>query len=211
MRIAIDIDGVLNTLDSTVLEIYNEDSGDNLAPEDITEYHIENFVKPEYKENFYKYFLDKRVWQKIKVVEGCQEIIAKFIEEGNEIIFVTKTECENLVKKRNWLDRTFPFIGLDNLRRMLYSCPQKQYIIADILIDDGIFNLTGKRTYYSILFDKPYNQTSKNIPRLTRVHNWNEVYNAVKMVERLMKESPNENEPFMKGFTEYVKRRYLRK
>ena len=38
--IMIDIDGILNTLDTTVLEVYNEDSGDNLRPEDVTEYHI---------------------------------------------------------------------------------------------------------------------------------------------------------------------------
>lgn len=104
LTIMIDIDGVLNTLNTTVIDVYNEDSGDNLSPQDITEYHIEKFVKPEYAENFYKYFLDKRVWQRIKIVDECQEVIEKLWNEEYEIIFVTKTECENLVKKRNWLN-----------------------------------------------------------------------------------------------------------
>lgn len=188
LTIMIDIDGVLNTLDATVLEVYNEDSGDSLSPQDITEYHIEKFVLPEYRENFYKYFLDKRVWQRIRVVDGCQTIIQNLWDEGYKIIFVTKTECENLVKKRNWLNRTFPFIGEDNMRKILYSCPIKQYIRADIAIDDGLFNLVGDRTYYSICLDKPYNQTDDDkIPRFFRAYNWDEIYGFIKIIEHFKK------------------------
>ena len=32
LTIMVDIDGILNTLDTTVLEVYNEASGDNLRP-----------------------------------------------------------------------------------------------------------------------------------------------------------------------------------
>ena len=60
MRICIDIDGVVNNLPETVIDVYNEDYNDNLTINDITKYNIENFVKPEAKENFYKYFTDKR-------------------------------------------------------------------------------------------------------------------------------------------------------
>ena len=190
LTIMIDIDGVLNTLDEAVIEIYNEDSGDDLRPEDVIEYHIEKFVLPEYRENFYKYFLDKRVWQRIKVVDGCQEVIRKLWNEGYDIIFVTKTECENLVKKRNWLNRTFPFIGSDNIRKILYSAPKKQYIRADIAIDDGLFNLVGDRTYFSICFDKPYNQTSNDIPNFFRAYNWQEIYSFVKIIDHFRKDKP---------------------
>lgn len=184
LTIMIDIDGVLNTLDKAVLDVYNKDSGDNLRPENITEYHIEKFVLPEYRGKFYRYFLDKRVWQRIEVVDGCKEVIRKLWQEGYNIIFVTKTECENLVKKRNWLNRTFPFIGEENMRKMLYSCPIKQYIRADIAIDDGLFNLTGDRTYFSICLDKPYNQTDDSkIKRFVRVKSWNEIYKRIKEVE----------------------------
>lgn len=185
LTIMIDIDGVLNTLDTTVIEIYNEDSGDSLSPQDITEYHIEKFVKPEYAETFHKYFLDKRVWQRIEVVKGCQDAIKKLWNEGYNIIFVTKTECENLVKKRNWLNRTFSFIGANNMRKILFSAPRKQLIRADIAIDDGLFNLIGDRTYYSICFDKPYNQTDKPIPMFTRAYDWEDVLDKIKMIETL--------------------------
>ena len=192
LTIMIDIDGVLNTLDTTVIDVYNEDSGDNLSPQDITEYHIEKFVKPEYAENFHKYFLDKRVWQRIEVVNGCQDAIKKLWCKGYNIIFVTKTECENLVKKRNWLNRNFSFIGENNIRKRLYSAPEKQTIRADIAIDDGLFNLIGDRTYYSICFDKPYNQTDKPIPMFTRAYDWEDVLDKIEMIEMLLKESEND-------------------
>ena len=193
ITIMVDIDGILNTLDTTVLEVYNEDSGDTLHPEDITEYHIEKFVKPEYCENFYKYFLDKRVWQRIEVVEYACEVLNKLWDEGYNLIFVTKTECENMVKKRNWLNRNFSFMGADNIRKRLYSAPKKQLIRADIAIDDGLFNLIGDRTYYSICFDKPYNQTDEVIPCFTRVYDWLGVYTAVHEITDLLKENDNDN------------------
>lgn len=193
LTIMIDIDGVLNTLDTTVIEIYNEDSGDSLSPQDITEYHIEKFVKPEYKDNFHKYFLDKRVWQRIKVVKYACEVLNKLWDEGYNLIFVTKTECENMVKKRNWLNRNFSFMGEDNIRKRLYSAPKKQFIRADIAIDDGLFNLVGDRTYYSICFDKPYNQTDELIPCFTRVYDWLGVYTAVHEITDLLKENKDDD------------------
>jgi 5'(3')-deoxyribonucleotidase len=193
LTIMIDIDGVLNTLDTTVLEVYNEDSGDNLRPKDITEYHIEKFVKPEYRESFKNYFLDKRVWRRIEVVKYACEVLNKLWDEGYNLIFVTKTECENMVKKRNWLNRNFPFMGTDNIRKRLYSAPKKQFIRADIAIDDGLFNLVGDRTYYSICFDKPYNQTDELIPCFTRVYDWLGVYTAVHEITDLLKENENDD------------------
>lgn len=193
LTIMIDIDGVLNNLDTAVIEVYNEDSGDNLSPQNVTEYHIENFVKPEYKESFYKYFLDKRVWQRINAIDGCQDVIKKLWDEGYNIIFVTKTECENLVKKRNWLNRTFPFIGANNMRKILFSAPNKQLILADIAIDDSLDNLLGDRTYYSICYDKPYNRTDKPIPMFSRAYNWGDVYNKVHMITSLIKENDDDD------------------
>lgn len=193
LTIMIDIDGVLNTLDTTVIEVYNEDSGDSLSHQDVTEYHIEKFVKPEYRDNFHKYFLDKRVWQRINVIDGCQDVIKKLWDEGYNIIFVTKTECENLVKKRNWLNRTFPFIGANNMRKILFSAPNKQLIRADIAIDDSLDNLLGDRTYYSICYDKSYNQTNKPIPMFSRAYNWSDVYNKVHMITSLIKENNDDD------------------
>ena len=52
MKILIDVDNIIGNLCDAVLSVYNEDSGDNLCSENITSYYIENFVKPQYKDNF---------------------------------------------------------------------------------------------------------------------------------------------------------------
>lgn len=117
MIISVDIDNVLNNLTEAILSVYNADSGDDLSLSDITAYHIENFVKPSYRENFWHYFLDKRVWKRISIVDGCREVIAKLYNEGHTILFITKTEAENLPKKKNWLQRNFPFLE-KNLSRL---------------------------------------------------------------------------------------------
>ena len=188
MLISVDIDNCLNNLTESILEVYNADSGDNLSLSDITTYHIENFVKIEYKKIFYQYFLDREVWKKIKLQPHCREVIAKLNREGHRIIFVTTTEPENLPKKKNWLMRNFPFL---DIRKSLFSCPTKQLVKCDILIDDCIANVIGEREYYSILLTYPWNMDKSldSAPMLTRAGDWNEIYEKIHMIERLQKEN----------------------
>ena len=77
MIIACDVDNVLNNLTESILKVYNSDHNDNLKVEDITSYGIENFVKPEFKADFPRLFLDKRVWKGISVVPNCIEVLKK--------------------------------------------------------------------------------------------------------------------------------------
>lgn len=101
MTIGVDCDNVLNNLTESVLKVYNEDFNDNLTTNDITDYYIENFVKPECKENFYKLFTDKRVWKGISVVENCVDVLKKWNDLGHTIYIVTSTEPANMLKKAN--------------------------------------------------------------------------------------------------------------
>ena len=157
MKIGIDIDGTINNLCEAVLTIYNQDSGDNLQISQITEYYVENFVKPEFKEDFYKYYTDKRVWKLVKIDEVAKEFITKLDSERHEIYFVTSTEPENLFKKAGWLQRHFPSI---DIRKRLIRCYNKQLLSGlDILVDDYDKNLIGG-SYKKILIDRPWNQNS---------------------------------------------------
>lgn len=135
MIFAIDIDCVVNNLTEAVLEVYNEDYNDNLTANDITEYCIESFVKPEAKDNFYLYFTDKRVWKRIKAinVEAVQWLI-----DNHTVYFATATEPANLYKKQRWLGRTFNNI---DLRKRLIRCYDKGLLNVDVLIDDCTKNL----------------------------------------------------------------------
>ena len=177
MIIAIDIDNVLNNLCEAVLSVYNEDADDNLKSSDIRTYYIDNFVKPQYKDTFKHYFLDKRVWERIKLIKDCQKYIAKLFNKGHTIIFLTSTEPENLKKKANWLQRNFPYI---NIRKSLFCCPKKQYMSGiDLLIDDCGSNLIDAK-YNGIILDYPWNQDFvTDDKQFFRANNWKEIYEIV--------------------------------
>ena len=170
MKILIDVDNIIGNLCDAVLSVHNEDSGDNLCSENITSYYIENFVKPQYKDNFKHYFLDKRVWKRMKYVDGCREYIAKLFNDGHDIYFCTKTEMKNAPKKESYLQRTFPYI---NIRKKLIVCSDKTMIRADVLIDDCLDNFGGQD--YSIVLDYPWNRNTNN-ENILRASSWKEIY-----------------------------------
>lgn len=173
MKILIDVDNIIGNLCDAVLSVYNEDSGDNLRSENITSYYIENFVKPQYKDNFKHYFLDKRVWKRMKYVDGCREYIAKLFNDGHDIYFCTKTEMKNAPKKESYLQRTFPYI---NIRKKLIVCSDKTMIRADVLIDDCLDNFGGQD--YSIVLDYPWNRNTDD-EDIIRASSWKEIYNII--------------------------------
>lgn len=193
MKIGVDIDGVLNNLTEAVLEVYNEDSGDNLTVDDITDYMIEKFVKPEYKKDFPKYFMDKRVWKRVKPVQEAINLISKFYKEGNLIYFITSTEPYNLYKKDKWLQRIFPQMIFE-MDDMLIRIKHKQLVDVDILVDDYSKNLKGKTHYFKILINKPWNQNiDDEKEHITRCYNWNEVEKAIYNLINEERNSKREN------------------
>lgn len=180
MTVIIDVDNIIGNLCEAVLSVYNEDSGDRLKIEDIKTYYIENYVLPPYKETFYNYFKNKRVWKRMKYVDGCQEYIAKLFADGHDIYFCSKTEMINAPKKESYLQRTFPYI---NIRKKLIICPDKTMVRGDILIDDCSANFGGQT--YSIVLHYPWNTDFKenNIDKF-RAFNWEEIYKIIKKLSQ---------------------------
>lgn len=173
-KIGIDIDGTINNMCECVLKVYNEDSGDNLKVEDITDYYMEKFVKEEFKKNFHKYFVDKRVWKQVEINKEAKEYISKLNSEGYTVYFVTSTEPENISKKASWLQREFPDI---NIRKRLIRCYNKQLLSGlDILVDDYSKNLVDGN-YVKILLDKPWNRDVDDCRcSIRRANNWKDIY-----------------------------------
>lgn len=186
MIILCDIDNVVNNLTETILKIYNEESDDILTKEDITEYYIENFVKPQYKENFHEYFLRKEVWKKCELIPDCQKYISKLFNDGHDIYFCTATEMKNAPKKESYLQRTFPYI---NIRKKLIVCQNKKMIKADLLIDDCLNNFGGQP--YGIILDYAWNRNGADKIECEwhRANNWEEIYQEVCKLDEYLKRS----------------------
>ena len=193
--IGIDIDNVLCETSKCMIEYYNKLANDNLTIADINNYYIEEFVKTEWKDNFYKLFLDTKFWKTVTIIKDAQKYIHKLIEDDYRIIFITSTEPYNYYKKSNWLSRMFPNI---NLRDSLVSIKDKQMMSAniDFLIDDYPKNLENiydnygnylTANYKKIIFD--YNgqyMWTKNFKcdnvNSFRATNWCEVYKIISEV-----------------------------
>ena len=172
MIIGVDVDNVVNNLTERVLQVYNSDNNDTLTINDITEYHMQDFVKPECRDNFYKYFVDERVWKNVSVINNCVEVVKKYHDLGHTIYFVTSTEPINVSTKANWLQKKFPF--LDICERLI--CIQNKQLLEgiDILIDDCYENLAGGK-YLKVLVEYPWNKKAKLSWDMAKCKNWKEI------------------------------------
>lgn len=175
MIISCDIDGVLNNLTECVLQLYNQESGDNLTENDITEYSIERFVKPEYRDKIFRYFLDKRIWEMLKWDVGW---IAKILDNNMyDLYFTTASSLKTINSKvisLAWAIYDYSSMSAINIYNYIANhtivTQNKQLILADVVIDDCIDNLQlWNNRVHNILFVKPWNQ------RLA--HLYNQSYN----------------------------------
>lgn len=195
LTIGIDIDNVVCNSTEQVLKYINERAGTNLELSDITNYFIEDFLPDEHRHLVSQAFHDKEMWRTVTLLPDVKECVERLQQLGNEIYFVTATTFANINKKSSFLRKHFPQINIDD---RLINIRNKQLLRLDILIDDYLENLLYDRTYYSVAFDYPWNQTDKPLPMFTRAKNWNEVVQKVLMIESLIKENEyvNKNKVF---------------
>ena len=181
MKIAIDIDNVITNTTECVIDYINERLPDvNLKMEDITAYWIENSLPPEYHWIAPMAFEDKKMWKKVKLIDGAAEYIQKLYEDGHEIYFATATTAENFRKKVSFLTRSFPFFPDGYVRMHSISIKHKQLLDVDVLIDDYLDNLIGERRYFSICFAYPWNEDAPYQPvKFRRVKNWKGAYSTI--------------------------------
>lgn len=155
-RIGVDCDNVINNLAESIIDVYNKDYNDNLSIADITTYNMRQFFKNVSPDKFCDYFMDKRVWDNIKVLENCVATLKKYHDLGCEIYIVTATAPQNISSKSAWLQEQLPFL---NMYDSLIVIKNKQMLGRgiDILIDDCVDNLVDGY-YHKILFDYPWNR-----------------------------------------------------
>lgn len=164
LTIIIDVDNTVNDLCSAVLSVYNERYNDNLKPEDITDYYIENFVKDEAKEDFWKLFTEKETWKRINPINV--EAV-RWLLENHNTYFCTACMPENLYKKSRWLSRIFPGINIED---RLILCHNKQMISCEYMIDDCLDNFIGG-SYEPVCLKYPWNSKYKG-KRWNTVAEW---------------------------------------
>lgn len=180
MKIGVDIDNVISTTTVSVINYINKRLPDiNLQIENIKTYWIEDVIPEGYKWIVDQSFHDSKMWKEVQLVDDCAIFIEKLFNKKNEIYFVTATSGDNVKKKINFLNRSFPFFPKGYIEKHFISIKEKQLLNIDFLIDDCLENLTGPRNYISICLDYPWNQTGNDVPNFVRVKNWEEIYNII--------------------------------
>lgn len=172
MIIGIDIDDVLNNLTESVLTVYRQDTGHQLFLNDIKQYNMIPFVKKEYRDTFYKYFGDKRVWDIIQPIYEGFDCIIDMWDYGHAVYLVTATHPLNLASKYEWLKKFLPF---DPYKKLIVAC-DKTRLRLDILIDDCAEHFYGVH-YQGYLIRKPWNERHIDIlgDEVIPVNDWFEI------------------------------------
>lgn len=156
-RILVDVDSVVADLIPAWLYLYNKDYNDNLTREQITEWDMTKFVKPECGNQIYDYLHLEDLYNIVNPIDGAISSIHWLRQHEYDIRFLTSGVQP---AKILWLGKQ----GLLLSEHFLFSpdvivAHDKSIIKGDILIDDNIKNcesFSGK----SILFAQPWNKTS---------------------------------------------------
>lgn len=151
ITIALDVDEIILSLIDTWISIYNLEYDDNLQRNQITDWDISKFVKPEAKFTIFQYINEPDVFYASKNVEGAHEGVQELRAMNFKIVYATANNPQNckfnILKERGFM--------LDKSEFM--EVYDKSLIYADILLDDRFTNCMSFRNT-SFLYSAPWNE-----------------------------------------------------
>lgn len=177
--VLIDVDGPVADMNPEWLRIYNEEFGDTLTCEQITAWHIHQFVKPEAKKRIYEYLDLPTLYERVLPEPGALNGIRQLKEWGFYTVLLTACTRGMLTPKTEWLyDHGFMKAADMLLPIHMYPGrhPDKSIVFGDIIIDDRPRNLTEHPALLKMLYDKPWNKEDE---KLYRVFDWAGILNTV--------------------------------
>lgn len=169
LRIGIDVDEVVAQLHKAWLWRYNSVYGDDLKPEDITDWSIEKFVDRKCGRSIFHY-LTPDLYEAIDPYPGAWEVVNQLRSLGS-IYFVSNSRNQAMTDaKIAWLMR-HGFLAPDEGWRFIPTVESKSAAPVDILIDDHVVNV-NEFPGWALLLNRPHNLTAKT-PR-TRLHRFSD-------------------------------------
>lgn len=171
--IAVDVDDVCIELVRRWIDLYNQDTGDNLRIEHVTDWDISKFSKIEPKSDVYKYLSDPALYDDVGLVTGALWGVDMLRKMNNKVIFVTAASPNTIASKYKAL-RKYGFL---KSAEDLIMAQDKSIIKADLLLDDKYENV--KSVPNGWLFTRPWN---KRYEYPNRVHTWAEFINKLQGV-----------------------------
>lgn len=182
MVIISDIDEVLASLHHVWIRLYNEDWDDNLQPEDITKWEIEELTKPKCGRKIFEYLSLEGLYEDVEPISGALQGINTLRSQGHRVVFVTSTMVDDPGRKFKWLVKHGFLSGDRESSKDYIECRDKSIIRGDLIIDDFTGNLKGFKGF-RVLFDRPHNRETVEHYEW-RASSWDSVIEAVEYYEQ---------------------------
>ena len=182
MVILVDMDDTIECLLDAWCCWLNKTHGTTVRPEDVTDWDISNFFPSLTRDEVFAPLYINAFWATVKPKPDAMEYLWKIHENGDEIYILTSSNSETIKSKFDYvIRRYFPWIPWSNV----IIASNKQMVLGDVLVDDGIHNLIGGG-YEKILMTAPHNKyidlsASSDI---RRANSWSDVYNIIQEIKR---------------------------
>jgi 5'-nucleotidase len=161
MIIYVDVDGVTADLITEWLRRYNRDYNDDLTPQEILDWGIEKYVKPECGMNIFTYLRDRNLYNSVEPIEDALYFVHKLRKDGHNIIFVTDSPFEASGVKFQWLNQYGFEVDKDHYIEI--SANTRSLLAEGIFLDDNpktVAAISDCGTV-AILMRQPWNEWSE--------------------------------------------------
>ncbi len=164
--IGMDVDDVVLDLITEWLYRYNSRTDDNVLPEDILSWDIQQYCPKMSKEDFFKILHEPDLYDRVKPMEGARKVIYQLLSMGHRVVYITSCVGMSAYYKKLCL-RRYGLLTSKNKHRDFISASDKSLVSGvDVLFDDRPENVqTFKKAAY--LVDRPHNRRVYDLPRVT--------------------------------------------
>lgn len=170
-RIAIDLDNVVADWSTELCNRYNAKYGENLRPEDLTEWATHKIVRPDVGRDVYKLMQDDTFFYDLNIMPQAQEVIYELCKKYIVYIVTVPETISSIDQKIRWVEKHLPFVGKEN---MIFSFGKdKGFVNADYLIDDNPKNFNNFKGI-KVLYTAPHNKDIQS-REIVRVNDWDDI------------------------------------
>lgn len=189
MQILVDVDGVCCDTYSSWLALYNEEYGDSLTVEQITEWEVHRFVKPICGTRIYDYLPLGILYDRASPVGEALDAVAELRESGHHVVFVSAGIYPHKVE---WLHRhgflaEYPH-GKSRWQHAtdVVIAGDKGLVRGDILVDDRFENCLDFASWggFAVLFDQPWNRGRVLSRSIERAFSWSDALDIIEEERR---------------------------
>lgn len=184
----IDVDDTIAHLKPEWLRRYNEEYSDNLELNQITDWPMIPFVKPECGASIYKYLRDQDLYEHIEPIKDSLDTIIRLRKAGHTVNIVTANARGTGDQKLDWLVRHGYVPDTRAWPQDLIICNAKWKIDGDVFIDDkadAVIDWVNKKRKKAIILDYAWNREAiRNQPSsffswCTVARDWNHIRQIV--------------------------------